>query len=438
MSTNSNSKEFDILKKNFDIAKVEEFDKYQLLTLEDKPSGKKFNICWFSLKISKQASNENYEPNNSSNYLEKVCKVINDWYPILKNPLNERQIEYDLFGETQNEYLKEELLPEPPKSDGNWNKYFNECHRIQKNNLMRKYTFLELFNVDFYLYKDYDWRQKLPTVEEVRDMYKVRLKKHKNNSGRFNDFWWDTPSYLTRDGALSDIELKSRFRSIRLHLLPYISYFQASYDMSYTNHSDKEKKSKIYHRFYLNGDKLSGNWCSSYENRTDDGRYKNLLDEDFLNWIRNELNIEKKEVISDEEIIKKNIESFCNSIFRDSNYQTIFDNSKNEKELLKNVQNYLKENNISNGGSSGVSIDGFHGSINYCHILSQCNITILQSLELRDSLNRNSDDMPFSEYYENDVIVSKLIGKEIFIKAFKLFKKENRVQTTLFDFLEAA
>lgn len=442
------SKEFEDLQKHFDEVSLESFEKYLLLSCKDKaPGGKKISwIAWLEIKIAKVTGNK-HQQNSEVELLDEVCKKINDWVEILKNPLEEQIIEFDLFGDPVNQ-LELEPLPEHPTEDDKWNKYIKECERIRKSNLMKSYTFLELFDIQYNMYRGIDWRRFLPSIEEVREMYKKAIIEGKENPGRYDDFWFDTPSYLTRDGGLSDIELTTRLRhAIRLFLVPYVDYYHVYYDLSYVDHfKDHPKESKISHRYYLDGEELTT--CGAHDFDTLDlseYHYKGVFNEELIDWIRKEMKIPKSEVVSDEDILKMNLESLWDFIFgkeRVEKYGTlsVFINNHNDIKSFKVAfEKIIKEENISydHAGGSGVSLDGFCGNKEYSHKFNGSSITITQDCKLRKELGRDCD-LPFDRYNEEKYVVFNLNGSSVWEKAFELLKIEENIQTSIFDFFENA
>jgi len=63
-------------------------------------------------------------------------------------------------------------------------------------------------------------------------------------------------------------------------------------------------------------------------------------------------------------------------------------------------------------------------------------ITVTQSIEQRLELNRPIEGLEV--YRENEVYVWKLNFQQVLEEAYRLFKKEAKKQTTLFDFIAAA
>ena len=91
----------------------------------------------------------------------------------------------------------------------------------------------------------------------------------------------------------------------------------------------------------------------------------------------------------------------------------------------------MKEKGVdSNGGGSGYSIDGFSGDYSF---YKKGEVKVEQNCQIREDLNRDID-LEINDY--DEYIVYKLVGDEIYKKAFELFnKKEVANQVTLFDFV---
>jgi len=341
----------------------------------------------------------------------------------------------DLFGnfEDDNEL---EPIPNPPAGgeDRGWASYHKKCNEVAKRNLMKKHSFFELFHPDYYLYSGIDYRTQLPTMEKVRELYKQAILKGKDNPGRYNEFWWDTPKYIIETNGLSDIELRARLHHIRLFLLPYWSCGYVSPDLSYTEHIIDEQ---ISYRYYLDGTKLST--CGPHDNDTLDlPSYSGLFNLEFLEWVRATLDIPHKEVISDDDVLKENIIHYINRLigsdnFRVYDFERKVNTFKDWKQLKASIVSLIPAG--SNGGGSGYSIDGFSGSYS---IDKKGNIEITQNKNLRVELNRNIDGLEDYEYRDDCVFVWNLSGDEIYKKAFELFNQKAIInQTSLFDFMAA-
>ena len=424
--TTSSVEELNKLRKYFDEVVLEDKETYRLLTLRDKANKSNYDyVVWLSIKVSYGFSNERtYSAKTDDEMLSNVCKSILDWIDILKNfEKSDVGKQLSLFEEED----ENEPEPEPPtpSSDGNWSAYFKKRNEVRKRNLMKKYSFFELLSTDYYTYSGIDYRTMLPSIDEVRELTKKAILKGKDNPGRYDEFWCDTPSYLTRDGALSDYELMKRLHfGIRLFLLPYKSYFHVWTDDSYSAHTHEEC---IEYRYYLDGENLST--CSSHDNdKLDLPSYDNLYNLKFLDWVRNTLDIPHKNVISDDEILKENLKSW----FRYDDFEKDVNTAKDWKQFKAVASKKVQ----SNGGGSGYSLDGFDANHYYDR---KGEIKISQPCEHRIELNRNIDNLEIDEYKGSEsYIVSKINGDEIYKKAYDMFnKKEVANQVSLFDLLAA-
>jgi hypothetical protein len=435
--TSSAFKELDQLEKWFDEVVLEEMPKYYLLTLRDKTNKANYDyIAWLQLKIAYADTNSCSK--TSKEKLEGACKSILDWVEILKNfERSDEGKQLSLFEEDNQNDLEKE--PESPNGDGNWSKYFKECAKVRKNNLMKQYSFFELFNytTSWWCYKDSDFTPFLPKsnaemIELAKDAI-VRGTSTKEGYGRFDDYWWDDEyNYICRDGALSDIELLSRvLGALRLHLVPYKNYFNVWTDDSYSASKHAES---IDHRFWFDGRKLHGSsWVNGNMPTYD------LNNINFIEWLREFFTIPYKEVISDEDILKENIEGLFSRVFGSENplfdYQEEIKKAKHFKEFKSRAMSFAK---LGNGGGSGVSLDGFSASFSLYGGRKGKVLTIEQSIEQRISLNRSIEGLEESSHRNDSVYVYKLNFDEVLEKAFELFKHEATKQTTIFDFLEAS
>ena len=426
----SSTKELEKLKGYFDEVTLEDKGAYNLLTLKDRANKANYDyIVWLSVKVQKGYT---YEQTHSSKtddeMIEKVCSSILDWIDILKNfeKKNTEHKQLSLFEEFNDD---SEELEKMPINDGNWDKYFRECEKVRKRNLMKQYGFFDLLNISFYTYNGIDYRKKLPTTEEVRELFKKAITIGKENPGRHEWFWFDSPDYLSDNDGLSDYELKNRLRSIRIYLLPYKSYFSVGTDLSYTATLFEET---THYRYYLDGNRLS-----TYDSCHDNDKlklptYDNLFDEEFLLWLRDFMSIKKAEVISDEDILKENIKSFMNSLlwYERRNYDFVkrINTVSNWKEFKKDLFDFCKEKGIDkqNGGCSGCSLDDFGGWI---ELSKKGKIEVTQDCKTREALKRNIDGLKVDNY--GHYIVWNLTGDEIYQKTYELFDTKH---STLFDF----
>ena len=432
--TTSSVEELNKLGKYFDEVVLEKKEKYQLLTLRDKTTKLNYNyIVWLEVKVS-YSKKEKHNTRTDEDILKKVCKSILCWIDALKN-FDKSNVgkQLSLFEEENSELEKEPEMPGAGE-DKSLNSYYKKRDEVRKRNLLKQYGFFDLLSIDYYTYSGIDYREQLPNISEVRELYKQAILKGMNNPGRYDDFWFDTPSYLNKDGALSDIELKNRIsRTIRLFLLPYKSFKKGFADNSYTWHPYNRE---IDYRYYLDGTKLTA-WSSQDYDKLDLPSYDGVFNNELLEWVRQTMGIEKAEAISDDDILRKNIKSFMSRLigydaFKKYDFDKKINTFKDWKQFKASIKALVPDGN--NGGGSGYSLDGFSGSIS---IDRKGEIEITQNIKERIELGRNVDDLEIDKFNEDHVVVFNLIGDDIYKKAFELFSKKSIKQQSLFDFLTA-
>jgi hypothetical protein len=443
--TSSSIKELDILKSKFDEAVLENMEDYRLLTLRDKANKSNYDwIVWLQVKIPYGSQKNTYGASRSDNdYIQGVCKSISDWVEILKNfEKSDKGKQLSLFWDDSEDELEKE--PESPSGEnGNWEKYFRNCNKVRKNNLMKQYSFFELCDLSgaWYSYREpyvvESWKKHLPKsdkemIELVKDAI-VKGTTTDEGHGRFDDFWWDDEyGYMTCDGALSNIELINRVKSlIRLYLVPYTSYFHVNTDLSYSTSVFEEQ---IRYRYWFDGKKINS---SSWSSAKDLPSYE-LYDLEFIDWLRNHFNIPYRDVVSDDYVLKQNLRHFFSSTLwyakDEYNFEAKINTFKDWKQFKSDIFSFLKKKDIdgSNGGGSGYSIDGFRGGYDKS---GKGSVIVRQNKELRIALNRIVDESKVNDYGEVEIF--NLSGDDIYKEAFRLFKKETVKQTSLFDFMAA-
>jgi hypothetical protein len=433
----SQIKGFDELRKKFDIVEIDEsHEKYNILTCKDivKRTSSIINYSiWLQLKINKshQNSNSYISGKDTKEYLESCIKEINDWSEKLIN-FEDKNQQLSLFDELN----KVELEPEPesPKGgeDNAWNSYFRKQEKARKNNLMKQYSFFELFNdhSSFWLYKDIDFRRFLPSYNETINLIKNLIIKYKNNPGRYEDGWFDDKyKWITRDGALSDIELFKRVMfQVRLYLVPYKRFFHVSLDDSYSKFIIEES---ISYRFYLSKGEFVY-WGSNDFDKYDLPKY-DFYNKEFIEWLRETFNVPFKEIDSDDEVLEDALKQFFNGYLwygkEEYNWQERIKNFKDWKAFKNDLFNFKKERSIDNNGGSSLCVnDGYRGSL--CFDRNSYGLEIFQKNIIRKQLNR--DIKP--SHNDDESLVFKINGDDIFKKAFELFSS-NTKQLTLLDFL---
>jgi hypothetical protein len=426
------------LKSHFDQVMLERMEDFNLLTLRDKANKSNYDwIIWLQVKIP-FGDHNTCSIRTDEEYIEGVCKEILTWVDLLKNfEKKSEPKQLSLFGEELGDD-ELEIEPESPTSgeDRSWSKYWRERERVRVSNLKKKYSFFELvdFHSSWLVYHEpyvvQSWIRQLPQNNlEMIELVKDAIIKGTSGDydNRNDEFWWDDDTnYMKRDGALSDYDLIARVKQlIRLYLVPYTEYFSVSTDLSYSAWDRKEQTS---YRFWFDGRKLNGcSWLRNDELPTYD-----LYDSDFILWLRNHFDIPHKEVISDDDILRENIKGLFGRVFKDD-----FDAMK-EIELAKDFNQFKARANahvkLGNDGGSSYSIDGFRARFNLYGGKNGDVITIEQSIQQRLELNRPVEGLKESNY---GLYVWKLNFAQALEQAYRLFKKETKKQTTLFDFLVA-
>lgn len=425
------------LKKHFDEVLLERTEFCNLLTLRDKANRANYDwIVWLQVKIPFKDHNS-HSGESHEQYIEGVCKNILNWVDLLKNFDKSESKQLSLFNDGSDDEMEHE--PESPRgaSDGNWSKYNRECEKVKINNLKKKYSFFELCDISnsWNAYHDpsvvQSWINKLPkTNAEMIELVKAAIVKgtsSEDGHGRFEEFWWDDSSgYMTRDGALSDFEMIDRVkRLIRLYLVPYTRYFHVSTDNSFSSWEFKEKAE---FRFWFDGKNIQGmSWLKS-----EDLPEYELFDYGFISWLREYFGIPEKEVISDDDILKRNLIGLFERAF---NKFDVIDEIKKAKNVNEFKSKALAHAKLGNGGGSGYSIDGFSGSYDLFQGKKGHVLSIKQSIQQRLQLNRSIEGMEADSYDNQRVYVFQLTFVQALEKAYELFGSPKPKQLDLFDFL---
>lgn len=402
---------------------IESKEDYQHVTLRDKINKSNYDYAvWLDFKI-KHANKIGYSNKSSEEMLNDALKEIADWIELLVKPrvLNAPTSLFD----DGTELL---TLPESPGPEGNWNKYSRETERVNKENLKRQHSFFELCKLHnrWFSYSNIDWTPHLPSNDELIQMIKDGIAFAENKGGgRFENIWWDNShNYIPRGGELSDRELKERIRHmLRVFLLPYKKYAYNSYDMSYQSHVIDEA---MHYRYYYDSDKIN---IASWENEEDFPKY-NIYTEDFLLWIRKFYNVKKVEIISDENILKKNMVSLFSRLDYD------FESELKKIKSVKEFKAHVKANtNYKDGCSgSGISQDGFNAWFDLDN--PKNTIVIKQSVKERLELGRSIENLKFTDETKEKVYVWHLSFDQFLEKAFDIYKVSHE-QLSLFDFIAA-
>lgn len=426
------------LKKHFDEVLLDRTEFCNVLTLRDKANRANYDyIVWLQVKIPFKNHNS-HSGESDEQYIEGVCKDILDWVDLLKNFDKSESKQLSLFDDGSEDEL--EKIPEMPTngSDGSWSKCHNECERIKKNNLKKKYSFFELCSIanSWHSYNDpsvvQSWIDKLPkTNAEMIALVKAAIVKGTSSEeghGRFDD----PTRYMTRDGALSDFELIARVKHlIRLYLVPYTRYFHVNTDLSY---SAWELETKKAYRFWFDGKKIQG---MSWLNDNELPEYE-LYDEKFISWLRDYFHIEYKEVMNDEDVLKSTLVHLFKSAYRECDTPfDVLEEIKKSKSFNEFKAKALSHAKLGNGGSGGYFKDGFSTDIDLFAGKKGHVIKIRQLAQLRIDLGRSIEGMEVDNYCQRDVYVYKLTFAEALEKAYELFGSPKPKQLDLFDFLAA-
>lgn len=425
------------LEKHFDEVVVEAKETHYCLTLRDKANKANHDyIIWLQVMVA--YSNTNTCSHTSEHKLSGACKAILDWVSLLKKPESDcKPKQLSLFGEPDEDELESEPKYPVGEDEGSHAKYYRDLEKVRKSNLMKQYSFFELFDSQgsWWIYKDMTEQEKLlpkdnkAMIELVKDAI-VKGTSSKEGHGRFDDYWWDdSHNYICRDGTLSDLELIARVKQlIRLYLVPYQRASHVSYDMSYTTWNIEA--STQYH-YWFDGKKING---SSWVPTSHLPEY-DLNDKDFILWLREHFNMKHAEAISDEDILKENLKGFFQRLTKSSeeiNLELLLQPMKDWKEMKAEIES--KKPKGHNGSGGGYSIDGFKAE---CSIDKKGNIKIVQDVEVRKSLMRSNDGLKVDIYRESNIVVYDVSGDDIYKEAFRLFGKKTAIQTTIFDFMAA-
>lgn len=431
------------LKKHFDEVILEKTEFCNVLTLRDKANRANYDyIVWLQIKMPFKNVTK-WSSRSDEEYIEGACKNILTWVDLLKNFDKSLSKQLSLFDDGESDEL--EKVPEMPNSseERSWSRYHKECERVKVSNLKKKYTFFELVDLAsaWYSYVEpkvlQSWINKLPKnnsemIELVKKAIIMGTTSEKGH-GRFDEFWWDDEyKYMTRDGALSDYEIIDRVKHlIRLYLVPYTRYRHVFTDNGF---SSWPHEADIQYRFWFDGKHILDSSCSS------DGlpQYE-LYDAEFISWLREYFKISRKDIISDDDILRENLIGLFERAFNKDERSKfdVFDEIKKAKNINEFKAKALAHAKLGNGGGSGYSIDGFSGSYNLFQGKKGHVLTIKQPAQLRIDLGRNIEGMEVDNYCQEDVIVYHLTFVQALEKAYELFGAQKPRQLDIFDFLAA-
>lgn len=442
----SSSQELEKLKMHFDSVEVEDLDRYRLLTLKDRSNKSSIDwTVWLQVKVS-YGYTLGYTSKSDDEQLSNTCKEILKWIDVLKNFEKDKKVkQLSLFGDDEeDDELKE--LPPSPDSDGNWTKYFRDCERVRKNNLLKQYSFFELCELDgSYIYKDIDFRPLLPkSNDELIEIAKETIMHHYSDKskpfeGRFEVYkhneWDDKYSSLFNEESMTDFELLERTRfKLSLYFVPYTEEGYVFVDDSFTGRYHSKSYS---YRFAFRRGELEY-WSMSFDNDKSILPYYTLNDKGFIKWLREFFDIAECEYISDNEVIKENLKCYFNALFsrhKDIDVIQLVNKHDNWKSFRSEI-NKITTADDKNSGGSGFSHDGLNGGY---QTFNKGEVKIIQNARQRISIGRSIDGLEKYSYNSNNdsVYVFKAIGDEILKEAFERFKTTKVVQSSIFDFLVA-
>jgi len=425
------------LKKHFDEVIIEEFSKYNLLTLQNKANKANYDyVIWLQVKIAFKDTNGCSHSTQSK--LEGAIKSISQWIDTLVNFENSNTgMQLSLFEEEDQNEL--EVEPQYPSAgdDKNYAKYSREIERVRKSNLKKQYNFFELVDINgtWWHYDDTDFIKFLPQSNEEMIELAKQFILGTAPKDLVTNFFEDEYNYITRSGSLSDNELISRVVSqLDMDLVAYNAPFRVSVDNSYSSHAiDAHISSRFYTR--------RGEVCGSSWNNQNLPKY-DFKNPDFILWLREHFNVSFIEPISDDDILKGNIEHFINSMLwygkDEYDWKSKINTFKDWKQFKSNIHSFLKGLGIDsrNGGGSGYSLDGLSGGYD---LSKKGSIKITQNLQDRVEMDRLVDGLDRDDWRDNErVIVHDISGDEIYKKAFEFFSEKATLnQITLFDFMAA-
>ena len=416
------------LEKLFDKVEVKEFSDYQLLTIKDRSPNSSIDwIVWLSAKINIRTVSQNrYNERSTAKYLEGALKIICDFTPLLTKYKDFNKPQQNSLFEDSEEVVLEEEPPTPTDEGGDksWGKYYNECEKIRKRNIMKQYEFFDVCDFHKSWFSHLDWLvggknsldNKLPKDnKELLRILKENIinitREDREAYGRFDEIWWDNSCQYFEVGAdYSDLELILRVETIcRLYLVPYTRYQSVGVDNSFNLHS-YDKKETDYH-FYFDRGEFSSIWGITIK------RDYSLFDQDFIDWLREWFDIGYIEAITDEQAFKDGIAKYYERVTEDFDYITAIKKVTTVEEYIKlfNAKD-VKKDFLNDAGFSIDLDDGYGGMINL-HGGKGDEITFYQRRKAREILDLKIEDD--SDNWKVDLL--KLNGvNEIHKKAFEL------------------
>lgn len=389
---------FDTLKKYFDIVEVEEKDMYDLFICKNELKDKNFiqYEVWLCTKIRK---------GRKEKFAELVLKYIDK-----------------LINSNKADLMQLSLFNEEDKT--------NQTNQI----LLKDLSFWDCIN-EYYLFDFDDYFKDIPkNNEEMITFVKKCITLYLENPEiEYNFFKFDFEfenDYMTSE-PISDREMLSRlYNKLRM-------YFGIStyVEDQYFFHNDGSihkitRKGEIKERFstYYYGARLE------LELYDDKSKIYDLYDKEFCTWLREKLNVQYREPLTDLEVIKESILSFSEHFFKEKEELYSYINSaKDAVDFRKNMITKLKNNKdrIGHMGGGGGPFDDCY-SYSDGYDLNNLSLSISQLNEYREQLGREIIEHNDSFKCDHTYILN-LKGNEVFENMYKyLSGKPTYIQTSLF------
>lgn len=426
-------KNIEVLQKNFDNVILETFDSYQTLELSNNVNKNGIEkVVYLKLNIALEGSGRR----SSKECLDGAIASLLPWIDLL--------IDCDEKKSTSTSSTSLFDMDDNFEIPVDTNRDLSDTKKIE--NLKKKYKFFDLFDplTWWWTFHSIDYKKFIPTNSEITELVKQAILKYKDIGGRHDDAWFDSPSYVTRNGNLSDIELFKRVMStLRIYVSKWQIHNGCLIDDSYTLIRDKQSKTS--YLYYFDGERLFLNYSNikNYINASNKKMFNSLRDEietydlfndEFVAFLRECFDVKKSEPLDDNGAKKILLESFANSV--NSSWQSILDNSKTYKEFKTKLFHNVDTDTIEM--SYKTPTEDYNFVMNLEKNTPHLQITQRTSTRQRLGYTIDSSDYDCWKY-----IVEFLDGDEVFIQIFNLFKNKSIknkeiIQTSLFDFLGAA
>jgi len=386
------------LETHFDIVEVQALDTHEVLTckniVNDKP-GIDYEI-WLNIKVQKSSGAERGA--------EEVLKYINK---LFKSP-NSTPTQIGLFDEPDSLYDKKNI-----------------------DNL----TFWECFN-NYCLYYDDNFLHTLPQsneemIEVVKNCLTLVLE---NPEKEYEHFSFDDDyNYFATNEPISDREVVSRLYST--FRAKFGSYIQV--EDTYSIDDSKNVFAyvdigEIRHHYY------ASYYDNEYKLEYQSGKkYYDLYQVDFIEWIREQFNIPRKEPLTDKEVLKEQLKRLAYSLISNSKKFDLIDfinKSKDAKDFKSKFSKFIKEECSSSG-----SMGGYGSPLDDCYSASggtdinHTYLTVDQKSDYRKSLGRDTVGVNTDYMSEGRTTIYSVKGTDVFLDIYKyLSNKPTYIQTTLF------